>query len=84
MTNKTILMVLLACAASQTLDLQAICQTESSCISDPNCQCYCSVVCNFRAKNASDSPLYLENDPAGIKCYCKPWDYENYTNNCSR
>lgn len=55
-----------------------ICTTEQSCVNDTNCQCYCSVGCGFRDKNKNDRPIYVENDPNGKHCYCKPWDYENY------
>ncbi len=58
------------------------CGTKESCLSDPNCQCWCSQICNFRNKKNTDRPVYITDDANGKYCYCKQWDYDNYTNNC--
>jgi len=58
---------------------QPICKNEEDCINTENCQCYCSVKCGFRKKDmSSDRPVYVENDPNGIGCYCKQWDLDHY------
>lgn len=43
-----------------------------------SCQCYCSWKCGPRDKQPDDKPIYVENDPAGIYCYCKQRDLDNY------
>lgn len=58
------------------------CQTKESCLTDPNCQCWCSRKCGFRKKEASDQPVYIENDRYGKHCYCNQWDYDHYEDNC--
>lgn len=42
------------------------------------CQCYCSWECGPRDKTPDDKPVYVENDPAGIYCYCKQRDLDHY------
>jgi hypothetical protein len=54
------------------------CKTREACLNDPDCMCWCSVECSYRKKNASDRPIYVENDPNGKYCYCKQWDYDHY------
>lgn len=56
--------------------------SKEACLSDPNCYCWCSQICNWRKKTAEDHPVYIENDPFGKFCYCKQWDYEHYADNC--
>ena len=46
-------------------------------LSNP-CQCYCSKECGPRDKKPEDSPVFVENDPAGNFCYCKQWDLDEY------
>lgn len=54
------------------------CATEQSCLENKQCQCYCSGIADFRDKVKEDRPVYIENDPNGVHCYCKPWDLEKY------
>lgn len=49
---------------------------------DSRYQCYCSRICEWRDKGEDDEPVWVENDPAGIHCYCKPWDRDNYNKRC--
>jgi hypothetical protein len=58
------------------------CQTAETCLNDPHCQCWCSQKCGFRKKEASDNPVYINDDSNGKFCYCKQWDIDNYENNC--
>ncbi|HSX04323.1 MAG TPA: hypothetical protein VLG76_06310 [Rhabdochlamydiaceae bacterium] len=58
------------------------CTSKDQCMTDPNCQCWCSVKCGYRKKNATDHPVYLENDANGKHCYCKQWDLEHFKDNC--
>lgn len=56
-----------------------ICADETTCADlDSNCQCYCSRKCGYREKEVDDAPIYIKNDPTGIKCWCKQWDKDNY------
>ena len=59
-----------------------ICKTKEACLKDGHCRCWCSQKCGFRAKNGSDNPIYVENDPQGKFCYCKQWDFDHYEDNC--
>ncbi len=54
------------------------CQTKKGCLNDPNCPCWCSVICEYRDKKDDDRPVFVDNDPNGKFCYCKAWDKENY------
>lgn len=54
------------------------CTTRESCLKNKKCQCYCSGIGGFRDKVKEDEPVYIENDPNGVHCYCKPWDLEKY------
>ena len=56
--------------------------TKETCLNDADCLCWCSQICHFRKKTASDSPVYVENDPNGKFCYCKQWDVDHYEDNC--
>lgn len=58
------------------------CKTREACVNNSKCQCWCSQKCGFRKKEASDNPLYVENDPNGKFCYCKQWDLDLYEDNC--
>lgn len=58
------------------------CKTREACLNNPDCHCWCSQICGWRKKTASDHPVYIENDPYGKHCYCKLWDYEHYEDNC--
>ncbi|MCX5922486.1 MAG: hypothetical protein NTX86_04110 [Candidatus Dependentiae bacterium] len=61
---------------------QPTCSNEKDCTNMKKpCQCYCSVKCGYRKKMKSDRPVYVENDPTGINCWCKEWDKKNYKNN---
>lgn len=45
------------------------------------CQCYCSDLCDYRARKADDTP---EMDPETGKLFCKPRDKYNYPlNKCN-
>lgn len=76
-----VLVVLGACTNNQQ-NSSGNCKTESACLNDPNCLCWCSVKCGYRKKTNQDSPIYIKNDRNGKFCYCKEWDYEEYKNNC--
>ncbi|HSX26214.1 MAG TPA: hypothetical protein VLE89_04315 [Chlamydiales bacterium] len=56
--------------------------TNASCLDDPNCLCWCSQLCDYRKKKASDHPTYITDDPNEKFCYCKQWDYDHYEDNC--
>ena len=58
------------------------CGTREACMNDPNCRCWCSVKCGYRAKTAKDYPVYVEGDSNGKFCYCKQWDLDFYEDNC--
>ncbi len=63
-----------------------ICPNKSECqnVYNKKCKCYCSHECGPREKRADeDNPVYVENDPYGNYCYCKPWDQEN-VNRCMK
>jgi hypothetical protein len=45
-----------------------------------SCKCYCAWECDVRDKKPDDKPVYVENDPAGIYCYCKQRDLDNFRN----
>lgn len=57
-------------------------KTKENCLNDPNCQCWCSQKCGYRAKKAEDHLVFVENDPNGKSCYCKQWDADHYEDNC--
>lgn len=59
-----------------------LCLTQESCANDPNCQCWCSVECNYRDKKPNDNPTYVAKDPNGKFCYCKQWDRDHYKERC--
>lgn len=58
------------------------CKTREECLNDPNCLCWCSQICGYRKKEASDHPTYIEDDRYGKFCYCKQWDFDHYEDNC--
>lgn len=58
------------------------CDSKEACLSDPDCLCWCSQICNWRKKTAQDHPVYIKNDPNGKFCYCKQWDFDHYNDNC--
>lgn len=58
------------------------CITREPCVSDPNCMCWCSQICEYRKKTSEDNPKFVDNDPNGKFCYCKQWDYDNFKDNC--
>jgi hypothetical protein len=87
MKNRGILFFLLLLAAltgcnGMAKPEQKHCTTKEQCLNDPDCLCWCSQICNWRKKTASDNPVYIENDPNGKFCYCKQWDYDYYEDNC--
>gem|GEM_PF-1948739 len=53
-------------------------KNKKSCLEDKNCLCYCSRKCGPREKQSDDAPVYVENDPNGKYCYCKPWDRDKF------
>lgn len=52
---------------------------EKSCkdLSNP-CQCYCAYKGAPRDKTADDKPIFIENDPSEIYCYCKQRDIDKH------
>ncbi len=46
-------------------------------LQDP-CKCYCAYKPGPRDKVADDCPIYIENDPDGIYCYCKQRDIDKH------
>lgn len=75
------LLLFMCCMTLGVVTLQGAgsCTTEEDCINNDKCQCYCSVKCGFRDKDMKqDRPVFVENDPNGIHCYCKEWDLKNY------
>ena len=83
MNIKMVTLIALAClsldiAARYGYTTKPHCQTEQECKTSRNCACYCSGIGAFRNKNESDKPVFVENDPRGIYCYCKLWDYNNF------
>jgi hypothetical protein len=71
---------LISCGGGQ--NASSSCKSKESCLSDPNCQCWCSQICGFRKKEASDKPVYIADDPNQKYCYCNQWDYDHYEDNC--
>ncbi len=82
MKNILFLLVAVLFSACGNSDTQMSCKSKDSCLKDPNCQCWCSQKCGYRKKMATDSPVYVENDPNGKFCYCNQWDADNYEGNC--
>jgi hypothetical protein len=74
------LVALLGACSSQKDPPQ--CTDSRSCVNNPKCQCWCSVKCGYRDKHAGDNPIWIDEDPRGIHCYCKRWDYEHFDTNC--
>jgi hypothetical protein len=65
-------------------DADTMCSNKQDCKNpDNSCQCFCSGICAPRDKEEKDSPIYVENDPEGHYCYCKPWDMETYYERCA-
>lgn len=73
-------LVLSACTSNQ--ENTGDCKTQSACLNDPNCLCWCSVKCGYRQKTDKDHPMYKNKDRNGKFCYCKEWDYKMYEDNC--
>jgi len=61
---------------------QGVCKTKALCQTNPMCKCWCSESCGPRTKKPGDEPVWVENDPDKIYCYCQPWDLKEYYNNC--
>lgn len=58
------------------------CTDKHSCLNSDQCVCYDSMMCTFRAKQREgiDKPVFYENDPYGVYCYCSQWDKDNHLN----
>ena len=82
MKNILFLLVAVLFSACGNNEQKNPCNTKESCLSDPNCQCWCSQICGYRKKVKRDSPVYVEDDPNGKFCYCKQWDVDHYEENC--
>lgn len=84
MFNKYLLLVLVALSINSTVESRqqsaGFCGKSKRNCKDLNnpCQCYCSWKCGPRDKQPDDKPVYVENDPAGIYCYCKQRDLDHY------
>jgi len=56
-----------------------VCTSQKRCVDINNrCLCYCSGIGALRRKKNDDKPIYVENDPNEVYCYCKQWDLDNY------
>lgn len=75
--NQIVFTVLLLAVTSHA-NMSLKCTTKNSCEKKPSCQCYCSEVGHFRAKNASDKPVFVDRDPRKKYCFCKKWDLLKY------
>lgn len=81
MKKSLLLLCLLTILGACSGDAQS-CKTQESCLRDAKCQCWCSQKCGYRKKEATDNPIYIENDQWGKHCYCKEWDYIHYEERC--
>lgn len=77
-----ILLIITAFFASACGNSEPPCKSKEACLTDPNCECWCSQKCGYRKKKSTDNPVYVENDPNGKHCYCKQWDVDHYEDNC--
>lgn len=46
-----------------------------------SCQCYCAYKPGPRDKAPDDNPIFIENDPDEIYCYCKQRDIDKHREN---
>lgn len=76
------LLVTMLFSACGNVGSQPTCKSKDSCLTDPNCECWCSVKCGYRKKTSKDHPVYIKDDPNGKHCYCKQWDADHYEDNC--
>lgn len=57
-----------------------VCNTEETCATNMNCKCFCAQKGDYRAKEASDAPVWDAAGINGIHCFCKQWDLDAYKN----
>jgi hypothetical protein len=69
------LMSLNAIEGKSTSPKGKACSSHEACINDDSCLCYCSRICEYRAKKEDDRPVWDEEK--GM-CFCKQWDQDNY------
>lgn len=85
--NKNLLFLLLSIGVVVSADTQKVCGKDKvackNTVKQP-CKCYCSDGCGPRQPKSDDDPQYIEDDPNGNYCYCKPRDVENYEPNQCR
>ncbi len=79
---KRFLIFFIAAISLCTLNVEARKRITSQEECSASNQCYCSGICGFRDRRPDDNPVYVENDPYGNYCYCKPWDLEKYEERC--
>lgn len=62
----------------KTQEPAQVCANNEARCKDLNdsCQCYCAYKGAPRDKVADDKPIFIENDKAGIYCYCKQRDID--------
>lgn len=77
-----LLLTIALCGCQNNGERQNKCSIKKECLSNTDCLCWCSQICNYRRKIAEDKPIYVENDPNGKFCYCKQWDLDYYKDNC--
>jgi hypothetical protein len=80
--KKALILFLFVLACGCSSDSEKSCKTNASCLSDPNCLCWCSQSCSFRKKEKTDNPTWVDGDPKGKFCYCKEWDVDFMKENC--
>lgn len=60
------------------------CQFQKDCLDKTNAQCRCFSVqkCNLKIKERDDNPVWVQDDPKGIRCWCKQSDRDRYVDSC--
>ena len=85
MKINTLLFILIAFPISNTMLDAKVCHDKESCLTDPSCQCYCSVKCGYRDKKPGiDKPVYIKEGINGVHCFCKEADLKEYENGVCR
>lgn len=84
-TSKLLLLALVAFSLNNTVLNAQVCNDKESCLTDPSCQCYCSVKCGYRDKKPGiDNPVYIEEGIDGIHCFCKETDLREFESGVCR
>ena len=78
-SRKAVLLVFVTfmVASSLSASNEICCTQKESQNMMRSCKCYCSKKCAARQKELDDRPVWIEDDPYGIHCYCNAEDAEN-------